>query len=352
MKYYIIPIFIPHLGCLHQCIFCNQRKITGRQTPVTGKQVAAIIKERLVTINQDRRIEVAFYGGSFTALPEAIQNELLEPASQALKHGQIHAIRLSTRPDCINEQIVANLRRQGVSIVELGVQSLDDNVLAGAARGHNSQAVVEAVKLLKNADITCGLQLMPGLPGEDWPSLIKTVRHAIRLGPDFTRIYPAIVIADTVLAEMYSEGIYRPLTLEQAVVRAAYSKLLFERQNIQVVRTGLQASEELDNRVTVLAGPYHPAFGELVDSHIFYLMLAGFIEQNVTTTEADLIIHLHPQDNSKVRGQHNSCIARLKQRYNLKTIKMYENIAVKKGTLLLDYQGLSYGFNKNMINCI
>lgn len=352
MKHYIIPIFIPHLGCIHRCIFCNQKKITGRQTPVTGKQVAAIIEEKLFTINQERRIEVAFYGGSFTALSEAIQNELLEPASQALKKGQIHAIRLSTRPDCITEQIVVNLRRQGVSIVELGVQSLDDYVLAEAARGHNSESVVDAVNLLKSAGITCGLQLMPGLPGEDWSSLIKTVRSAISLRPDFTRIYPAIVIADTVLAEMYSKGIYRPLTLEQAVVRSAYSKLLFERQGIQVIRTGLQASEELDNRVTVLAGPYHPAFGELVDAHIFYLMLAGFIEQNITTPVVNLIIHHHPQDSSKVRGQHNSCINRLKQRYNLETIKLYENLAVKKGTLLLDYQGLRYGFNKNMINCI
>ncbi|WP_425060812.1 elongator complex protein 3 [Sporomusa carbonis] len=352
MKHYIIPVFIPHLGCPHQCIFCNQNKITGRQTPVTAEQVAAIIEERLAAITQNRRIEVAFYGGSFTALPEDIQNELLTPATQALRSGRIHAIRLSTRPDCITGPIVDNLTKQEVNIVELGVQSLDDNVLGRSARGHNSQAVADAVRLLKMAGISCGLQLMPGLPGEDWLSLIGTVRQAILLKPDFVRIYPAVVITGTVLAELYSRGDYCPLSLAQAVARSAYMKLVFERQGIAVIRTGLQASEELDSGENVLAGPYHPAFGELVDSHIFYLMMTTFIEQAALHHTTCLFIRHHPQDCSKVRGQHNINLSRLKHRYSLLTVNLHADSAVTRSSLVLEYQGSRYILNKNMIKSI
>jgi len=352
MKHYIIPVFIPHLGCLHQCIFCNQKKITGYQTPVTANQVSTMIYERLNTINQKRWIEVAFYGGSFTALPEYIQNELLAPASQALRNGSIHAIRLSTRPDCINKDIIANLIRQGVTIVELGVQSLDNHVLTSARRGHDSQTVTNAVKLLQESGIHCGLQLMPGLPGEDWVSLIKTVRQAITLHPEFVRIYPVIVIADTVLARLYRQGSYQPLSLEQAVARSAYMKLVFEQQGIEVIRTGLQASAELDNNTNVISGPYHPAFGELVDSYIFYLMLAGFMEQKCRASEEALIIRHHPQDCSKVRGQCNNNINKLTAAYNLTKATLYADSSVKKGSLLLEHHGQIVLFNKNLIKSI
>ncbi len=352
MKHYIIPVFIPHLGCLHQCIFCNQKKITGCQTPVTAEQVSAIINERLQNIDQKRRVEVAFYGGSFTALPERIQNELLTPATQALRNGYIQAIRISTRPDCIKQGILANLIRQGVTIVELGVQSLDNYVLNKAKRGHDSQMVTAAVTLLKESGIHCGIQLMPGLPGEDWISLIKTMRHVIALKPDFVRIYPTIVIADTELAKLYKQGGYQPLSLEQAVARAAYMKLVFEQQGIAVIRTGLQASDELDSKTTVISGPYHPAFGELVDSHIFYIMLAGFIEKNEITPRSDLIIRHHPQDCSKIRGQHNNNINKLMHSYQLSQVALHMDSSVKKGCLLLANRGQVALFNKNMISCI
>ncbi|SDD47677.1 elongator complex protein 3 [Sporomusa acidovorans] len=352
MKHYIIPVFIPHLGCLHECIFCNQRKITGRQTPVTAKQVSTIIAERLNDINETRWVEVAFYGGSFTALPQNIQNELLAPASRALRQGYIHAIRLSTRPDCINRDIITNLIQQGVTIVELGVQSLDNQVLSKAGRGHDCQAVIDAVRQVKEAGLQCGLQLMPGLPGEDWESLIKTVRQVIHLHPDFVRIYPTIVIADTALAKLYQQEDYRPLSLKQAVARAAYMKLLFERQGITVIRTGLQASEELNNEANIIAGPYHAAFGEIVDSYLFYIMMAGFLEQNLVPAERELLIRHHPQDCSKVRGQRNSNINRLKQSYNLVRIILSPDSSVKKGCLVLENQGQTVFYNKNMINYI
>jgi len=352
MKHYIIPMFIPHLGCLHQCIFCNQKKITGCQTSVTANQVNTMIRERLSAINQKRWIEVAFYGGSFTALPESVQNELLAPASKALRNGLIHAIRISTRPDCINPDTIANLIRQGVTIVELGVQSLDNHVLSTARRGHDSQSVTAAVTLLKQSGIHCGLQLMPGLPGEDWISLIRTVRQATTLRPEFVRIYPVIVIADTALAGLYSQGSYQALSLKQAVVRSAYMKLVFEQQGIEVIRTGLQASAELDSKTNVIAGPYHPAFGELVDSYIFYLMIAAFIEQNGAVSEDALIIRHHPQDCSKVRGQYNNNINKLTHSYNITKISLYADSSVKKGCLLFENHGQVVLFNKNLINNI
>jgi histone acetyltransferase (RNA polymerase elongator complex component) len=352
MKHYIIPVFIPHLGCSHQCIFCNQKKITGCQTPVTATQVRAIISERLQNINQKRRIEVAFYGGSFTALPESIQNELLSPASQALKNGHIDAIRLSTRPDCISQDIIANLLRQGVTIVELGVQSLDNQVLRKAKRGHDNQAVKNAVKLLQESGIHYGLQLMPGLPGEDWISLIETVRQAVSLKPEFVRIYPTIVIADTALACLYRQANYEPLSLEQAIARAAYMKLVFERDGIVVIRTGLQASAELDSQTNVISGPYHPAFGELVDSYIFYLMLAGFIEQNGVIPQSHLTIRHHPQDCSKIRGQHNNNINRIIHSYHITRVVLRVDTSVKKGCLLLESNDKRVFYNKNMISCI
>lgn len=352
MKHYIIPIFIPHLGCQHQCIFCNQQKITGQSTPVTAMQVAAIINERLAAINQKRHIEVAFYGGSFTSLPEDIQNALLAPAAACLRSGRIHAIRLSTRPDCISLQTVNNLSKQGVTIVELGVQSLDNNVLMRAARGHDSQVVAGAVDLLKKNGFRCGLQLMPGLPGEDWLSLIRTIQQAVRLRPDFIRIYPTVVIAGTALAGSYGQGVYHPLSLRQAVVRSAYMKIVFERQGIDIIRVGLQASDELDSKETVIAGPYHPAFGELVDSYIFYLMLAGCIEKSSVGFPASVIIRHHPQDCSKVRGQHNDNISLLKRSYQIPEVKLQADDTIKKGSLEVNFGGHTYLINKSMISSI
>ncbi|QDR80429.1 ELP3: radical SAM enzyme/protein acetyltransferase, ELP3 family [Sporomusa termitida] len=352
MKHYIIPIFIPHLGCRHQCIFCNQQSITGRPTPVTARQVRTMIADRLAAFKQKRQVEVAFYGGSFTALPEAMQNELLAPATEARLQGHIQGIRLSTRPDCINEPIVNNLLERGVTVVELGVQSLDDTVLAAAARGHDCKSVAQAVTLLKKTSLRCGLQFMPGLPGEDWLSLLKTVQRALALSPDFVRIYPAVVIQGTPLAGLYQRGAYQPLSLPQATVRSAYMKLAFERRGIAVIRVGLQASAELDREGTVLAGPYHPAFGELVDAHIFYLMLAGFVEQGIAGCQEHLLIRHHPQDCSKVRGHYNNNIAGLQQAYNIAKITLQAEALVPRATLLFTCGGQDYLLNKNMINSI
>lgn len=348
MKHYIIPVFIPHYGCTHACVFCNQQKITGQAVPVSAQEVAGIIHEHLARITEPRHIEVAFYGGSFTALDLKVQQDLLAPAYLALQSGKIHAIRLSTRPDCITDEIVENLIAFGVSIIELGVQSLDDKVLAASARGHSGEDVVQAVAVIKKMGLSCGIQVMPGLPCEDWTSLITTAQGIIQLEPDFVRVYPTLVIAHTQLAAMYNNGSYRPLSINAGVIRAAYLKLLFARQQIPVIRTGLQATEDLDNREIVLAGPYHPAFGEMVDSYLFYLMVAHFAEKVVLEKNSTILIHHHTRDTSKLRGTSNCNTKKLQRIYNINHLIMKDD-GSNVDEITIEYQNISYIINKKMI---
>ncbi len=333
-------------------MFCNQRKITGQETPVTAEQVSEIIEESLVKITGRRQVELAFYGGSFTALSLDCQYELLQPAYQALQRNLIHSIRISTRPDCINPVIVKNLAMLGVRTVELGVQSMDDAVLAGANRGHTAKDVSNATSLIKNAGLACGVQLMPGLPGENWSSLICTVTKIIGLRPDFARVYPTLVIAGTPLANLYYDNRYKPLTIPEAVAKSAYIKLTFEQQGIKVIRTGLQATAELSKAHVVLAGPYHPAFGELVDSFLFFLMAAHCIEiLSYSACEGEMTIHHHPKDSSKLRGVSGENIRRLKKTYKLSSIILKPDHHTL-GELVIDFHGLSISINKNMLNYI
>ena len=348
MKHYIIPIFIPHYGCTHACVFCNQQKITGHIMPVVAQEVAGIINEHLTRITEERHIEVAFYGGSFTALDIKVQSELLSPAYQALQQGRIHGIRLSTRPDCIDEIIVQNLIAFGVSTIELGVQSLDNEVLLASARGHSATHVIQAVHLIKKMGLQCGIQLMPGLPGEDWPSLIATTQGVIKLAPDFVRIYPTIVIAHTQLAKMYDGGSYTPLSLAAGVARAAFIKIMFAEHGIQVIRTGLQATEELGNRHVVLAGPYHPAFGEMVDSYLFYLMLVHAVDSLGAGKKGSLVIHHHSRDTSKLRGMKNSNIKKLQSIYNISPLILQAD-GQKLDELMIEYQNVCYIINIKML---
>lgn len=290
--------------------------------------------------------EVAYYGGSFTALPLETQNDLLKPASELLHSGVVSSIRISTRPDYINQEILANLKASGVTTIELGAQSLDDVVLKCAHRGHTYQHVREAVKQIKKASMLCGLQLMVGLPGETWTRLLLSAQRALNLRPDFFRLYPTIVIDGTPLAELFNRGAYSPLTLREAVIRCAYLKLLFEYQSeIRIIRTGLQASDFLEQPGTIVAGPYHPSFGEMVDSYIFYLMLAKVLEG---TDAKHLIIHHHPKDHSKLRGIRNYNINHLKADFDIKSLKLipYGSTA---GELIVFTKYKKYIINPKMI---
>lgn len=310
---FVIPIFIPHEGCPHACVFCNQQRISGRRSrnPVSPGEVGEIISEWLSrrAVRRVDEVQVAFYGGSFTGLPEGRQEELLGAVAPFMTRGQVQTIRISTRPDYIDPVVIDRLRRSGVRIVELGVQSLDPAVLTACNRGHSAGQAVRAIGQLREDNLRVGVQLMIGLPGESLLSLRRTVRQIAALRPDFVRIYPLLVLKGSVLAALYAHGRYRPLSLEHAVTQTAWMNNIFVRRGIRVVRMGLQPGPELEE--ALLAGPYHPAFGELVLSRLMLrrtrLALRG------VPVGKKVRLSIAARDRSIFQGLHSANIKRLRQ---------------------------------------
>ncbi len=342
MRHSIIPLFIPHYGCPYRCVFCNQVRITGVETPVTPRDVAEEIRIYTETCGEPREWEAAFYGGSFTALSLSVMDALLMPAHEALLRGKISAIRLSTRPDCIDSDRLLLLKSRGVRTVELGVQSLDDAALAAAGRGHTAADVARAVSLLREYGFKIGLQFMQGLPGETWSSLRRTARMGAALSPDFIRLYPVLVLKDTALCKMYEAGTYRPLSLDEAVYRCAFLKRYYARFGISVIRTGLQATEEFDSGESLAAGPYHPAIGELVDQYIVRHELLRAIRRLVRA--ADIKIICAPKDRSKIMGHRCSTWEFLKKETGA-VLSIEEDSDLPVGTVrIFDDNGRSVTF--------
>lgn len=298
MRNAIIPLFIPHDGCPYRCTFCNQWRITGERESVTPAQVTATIAAYRSSTTRPYAWEVAFYGGSFTALPRERMRALLAPATAAWQAGEIKSIRISTRPDAITDEIVGELYAAGVRTVELGVQSMDDRVLARAKRGHTAADVARAVPILRAYGMQVGLQLLPGLNGDTRRTLARTIRCVAALQPDFVRIYPVLVMADTELAAEYARGAYRPLTEAQAVLITAWWRSYLARHGIPVIRMGLQATAALDRGDGLVAGPYHPAFGERVISRIYEQRLRHVLRR----CRGAVTVTLSPRDAGKVYG--------------------------------------------------
>ena len=274
-KEYIIPIFVPHLGCPNDCTFCNQKKISGQKKSVTGNEVKDIIEYYLNNFkDSDKKVEVAFFGGSFTGIDTNIQEELLSAANEYIADGRVDGIRISTRPDYINQDILDLLKGYNVKTIELGVQSANDFILNKCKRGHSFEDVKNASKLIRKNKFNLGHQMMVGLPDSTQKDEIETARKLIKLHPKMVRIYPVLVIKDTKLAEDYFSGEYKPNTVEQAVETCAILLKMFRNKNIDVIRIGLQNTDEICNPENessqVVAGPYHPAFRQLVESRICY----------------------------------------------------------------------------------
>lgn len=307
---FVIPIFIAHQGCPHQCLFCNQRSITGAaEGMITAHVVQETIRAQLAWPRRypTAPVQVAFYGGSFTGLSLERQRELLGAVQPFLATGQVREIRLSTRPDYVTPQNVLFLREHGVGIVELGAQSLDDRVLAASGRGHTGGQVRTAVGCLKEDGIQVGLQLMLGLPGDNTATALASGRQAAELAPDMVRLYPCLVISGSPLAELYQQKKYQPLTLPRAVALAGRLWRIFEARGIAVVRMGLQPSESLEK--TVLAGPYHPAFGELVLSRLLFNKVRA--ELSARSLHQLHRLSLARADESIYRGRGNANVKRL-----------------------------------------
>lgn len=300
MRKYNLPIFIPHRGCPHDCVFCSQRKITGIDTEVTSAQVREMIEAFLKTVKKEGfTAEVAFFGGSFTGLEYATQEEFLKTAAEFFP--QIDGIRLSTRPDYIDEDIIDLLKKYGVTTVELGVQSSDEQVLRLNSRGHSFDAVKTASKLIKDAGITLGHQMMLGMYGSTPQKDMQTVKDIISLKPACVRIYPVVTIKGTALEDLYNSGKYQPYTVEQAAELAKQAVLEFRNADIEVIRIGLHSSDELESDGNIVAGPYHPAFGELVDSLIYRDLIEEEIKKSLLYSK-EFEYNCAPSEVSKAVG--------------------------------------------------
>ena len=326
MKKRIIPIFVPHRGCPHDCIFCNQKKITGVSTDVTSEDARNIIEEYLPTIPKDASVEIAFFGGSFTAIDEKTQNELLSVAKEYVDKGLVSDIRMSTRPDCISVDILNRLKEYKVSIIELGVQSMDAKVLHDSARGHDIESVINSAKLIKESGINLGLQMMVGLPSDTEEKCIETAKRFIELDPFCVRIYPTLVVKDTGLEMLLDRGEYKPFTLEESISIVKKLLVLFYVNNINVIRVGLQATEDIQLGKGIVDGPYHPAFRELVESEMIKDYLDYIVKENEISGE--LIVNSNNKNISKIVGNKRSNKIYMKQKYNINLKTMPKDLPI------------------------
>ncbi|MBE6753532.1 MAG: radical SAM protein [Ruminococcaceae bacterium] len=304
-----IAVFVPHNGCPNQCSFCNQRTISGAAQQPTPADVAAALQEHAARLEGGAvwdRGELAFFGGSFTAIERDYMCSLLEAAQPFLRAGVIDGIRCSTRPDCIDSEVLACLKGYGVTAIELGAQSMDDRVLALNRRGHTAQQVREASGLIKAEGFELGLQMMTGLYGDSNEGAINTATEIAALQPDTVRIYPTVVLRETELAQLYQAGVYTPQTTDEAAELCATLLPIFAERGIRVIRVGLHAEENVERNY--VAGAYHPALRELCESRIFLRRMTGLAGQY---TAVDY--RVNPRDVSKALGQRRCNIDMLKK---------------------------------------
>lgn len=269
-KHRVIPIFIPQKACPHRCTYCNQFAIAGQDHILSPEEVNSIIQQHLATILKGSHIRIAFFGGSFTGMSIDEQNAYLDVAYPYVQNGTVEGIQLSTHPDYISPEILDNLKQHGVTLIELGAQSLDDEVLQAANRGHTVQQVHEASSMIRQHGFELGLQMMIGLPGDTKEKALRTAQHIADFGATCTRIYPTLVVKGTRLATDYAEGRYQPLSLEEAVDWCKDLYLFFQEKGITILRVGLHPSEGLLSGSGYLAGPFHVSFKELVLSAIWH----------------------------------------------------------------------------------
>lgn len=333
-KHIVIPVFVPHKGCPFDCIFCNQKIISGQVNEADESEIRSNIENYLET-SGDAFVEIGFYGGSFTGIPMEEQKKYLEIGYSYIKTGQVKEMRLSTRPDYINEEILLNLLNYGVKTIELGVQSLNDDVLKASCRGHSSEIVFKSADMIKQYGFNLGIQTMIGLPQDTNDRAIETARKVISMTPQIVRIYPTLVIRNTYLEKLYTDGAYQALSIDNAVDLCARLLKLYEDNNINVIRIGLQPTDNISESGEVIAGPFHPAFRQLVQAR---LVLNKIIEQINTEgrTESDnLIIKCSPNNVSNVIGQKKCNIKYLKDKFKYNTIQVMADENLVKSSIII-----------------
>ncbi len=303
MKHSNIAIFIPHAGCPYQCSYCNQHTITGQETLPHAQDVQRICTKALQECRSPQDTEIAFFGGSFTAIDRAYMRELLEAAQPFLGEKGFSGIRISTRPDAIDQEILGILRRYGVTAIELGVPSMSDDVLRANGRGHSSADVIRASGLIREAGIELGIQQMMGLYGADDLTEAETIRDIARLKPATVRIYPVVIFRGTHLAVLHRQEKFRPMEFDRLLDMLGAAIRDYEAQGIRVIKCGLHASEFVEN--DRIAGFYHPALRELAESRLFRrIMLEALKEKSCTGSE--VVFAVHPSCVSKAIGHQKS----------------------------------------------
>lgn len=314
MKHGNLSVFIPHLGCPNQCSFCNQKAITGHSRAPSVKEVEAVLEEACQGLRTPpEETEIAFFGGSFTAVEPAYMEGLLKTGQSFVRRFGLKGIRVSTRPDRVDTRVLALLKEYGVTAVELGAQSMDDRVLSLNRRGHTAKAVEEASRRIQEMGMELGLQMMTGLYGQTGESAWETAKALAALGPDTVRIYPTVVLRGTYLHQLLEQGVYRPQTLEEGVSLCSGLLLFFHRLGIPVIKLGLHASQEVErDRV---GGAYHPAFRELCESRIYWQLAR---EQLLAAQGSPSVIRVGPSMVSKMVGQKRANLTRLEEEFGRK----------------------------------
>ena len=337
-KQYVIPVFIPHLGCPNDCSFCNQKSISGKTKMPTKEEVIKIIEDNLKTMKEENaNKEIAFFGGSFTGIDVEKQKEYLEIGNEYVKNKKVNGIRISTRPDYINKDILKMLKKYNVKTIELGVQSTNDYILKRCDRGHTFQEVKKASKLIRRYMFNLGHQMMVGLPESTKLDEIRTAKDLIKLKPKMVRIYPVLVVKNTKLEKEFEAGNYEPLPLVQAVEVCKELVRMFDNKNIEIIRIGLQNTDEISEpgskESEVVAGPYHPAFRQLVESAMWYDAIVGKIKKlNVKVKEVEVTVN--PIDSNNVIGHKKENVLKLKDTYDVDLIlKQDENIKQGKSKI-------------------
>ena len=277
-KHANIPIFIPHEGCRNECVFCNQRTITGTCLS-SDRDITAEIENALATIDEGTETEIAFFGGSFTGIGKEKITRLCDTAYRYIKDGRVKSIRLSTRPDYISEEILDILKLRGVTHIELGIQSMKQSVLDASKRGHTAEDTENACRLICDYGFILGGQMMTGLPSSTSEDEIYTARKIVRMGAKEARIYPCIVFKSTELYEMYKGGLYSPLSLDEAIKRSSAVYRVFRENGVNVLRIGLQSSENLSSDDEAFGGANHPAMGELVIGEYYLSLILERLEE-------------------------------------------------------------------------
>ena len=304
MKHSNISIFIPHVGCPHQCSFCDQRTISGAQHLPDGDEVRAVCEKALAEVRSPEDTEIAFFGGSFTAIPRDYMTELLDAAKDFVGAGKFRGIRCSTRPDCIDFDVLGILARSGVTAIELGAQSMSGRVLEMNERGHSAEDVENAAAMIKQWGFELGLQMMIGLYGSTREDELLTMQKIAEICPDTVRIYPTVILRGTRLAELLESGEYVPMSFDEVVDIAASGLVMFEGSGIRVIKCGLHASEFVER--DMVGGFYHPAFRELCEGMIYRYNMSFQIEQSAGGDR--FVFAVAPSCISKAVGQKKSNI--------------------------------------------